>query len=796
MRISRRQFLKGAVIGGVGLALPSIPFRGNVRGALAFYQSPGIPLFKTALRGAGPGGIPVALPGAMPAPVTGVTHYNIGIIQFQDQIVPKTTGLGPTSLWGYAPIKGLGGNIKPTHLSGIIIAKGRSPGVANDKQVPIQISFQNLLLFANKHIIPVDTTLPGANQAVNRTAVHLHGGLVPWISDGGPFDWFGPLGDHGLSFLNNQVLNPIHLPGSAEYYYPMNQSARFMWYHDHAFGITRLNAYAGVASGMLVRDGFEAGLIDSGLPNYIEAGGNELPIVIQDKIFVGPDIKTKDPKWVGGLNLQSVTRNPGSLWYAHTYEPNQIDGSGRWDLGPGGLPLPDPSAIPEFFGDTMLVNGTTFPEATVQARRYRLRLLNACNARFLNLQLYIDDGSPNGITLETDPNNVNFGNPRNTPFVNGATTRPTWLQIGTEGGFLASPKEVPSNTPFLITDPEFLGGGASLDPSQIQKSLIVGPAERPDLIVDFRTVSPGTKVILYNDAPSPFPSGDDRNDYFPGWNTQGQNGNPPGAFGLGNPVNGLTQPGFGPNTRVLMRFSVVAASGQADKPLAINTSTNLAAGIDPTLLPTWGFTNDSILPFTKRFLSLNEYFDEFGRLIQILGNAHDPFGSPYDAAATYLNYGLPPGSKTTVGASVESVHHDDTEVWEIYNTTGDVHPMHFHLVNVQVINRQKFDPLSYPYVPSGDIIPPLANEVGWKETVPMYPGTVTRVIMKFELPVIVDKKLRPVSTKAKGAKGCIQLPIKDGQPPASPRTGGNEYVWHCHILEHEEHDMMHALVVT
>ena len=68
----------------------------------------------------------------------------------------------------------------------------------------------------------------------------------------------------------------------------------------------------------------------------------------------------------------------------------------------GGLSLPDPSAIPEFFGDTMLVNGTTYPEATVQARRYRLRILNACNARFLNLQLYVADGSPNGITLDAN----------------------------------------------------------------------------------------------------------------------------------------------------------------------------------------------------------------------------------------------------------------------------------------------------------------------------------------------------------------------------------------------------------
>ena len=79
---------------------------------------------------------------------------------------------------------------------------------------------------------------------------------------------------------------------------------------------------------------------------------------------------------------------------------------------------------------------------------------------------------------------------------------------------------------------------------------------------------------------------------------------------------------------------------------------------------------------------------------------------------------------------------------------------------------------------TGDIIPPEDNELGWKETVPMYPGTVTRVIMKFDLPKIYK------------ADGVTVVPT-----PPSPRTGGNEYVWHCHILEHEEHDMMRPLVV-
>ena len=67
---------------------------------------------------------------------------------------------------------------------------------------------------ANSHIIPVDTTLPGANQAQNRIAIHLHGGEVPWISDGGPFDWWTPDGTSGLSFLNGPGSILDNIPGN------------------------------------------------------------------------------------------------------------------------------------------------------------------------------------------------------------------------------------------------------------------------------------------------------------------------------------------------------------------------------------------------------------------------------------------------------------------------------------------------------------------------------------------------------------------------------------------------------
>ncbi len=114
-----------------------------------------------------------------------------------------------------------------------------------------------------------------------------------------------------------------------------------------------------------------------------------------------------------------------------------------------------------------------------------------------------------------------------------------------------------------------------------------------------------------------------------------------------------------------------------------------------------------------------------------------------------------------------------TEVWQIANLTGDTHPIHFHLVNVQVLARQPFDATHYHGTPhyTGPARDPARIELGWKETVRMNPGEVTTVIMRFDLPKV------PFSV------------------PSSPRTGGNEYVWHCHILEHEEHDMMRPLVV-
>lgn len=719
--LTRRQFLILGSIVGAGAALPKLAWDTPAAQALAnrssraaLLPSPSLGKFAQNLRGVGPGAIPVAVPDGVRKHGRFVTadHYTIDINQFTDSLHPD---LPPTTLWGFNPQNALGitGVPEQKHLGGIVVTQ---------RGKPVQITFRNNL--PNQHILPIDTSIMGADGAQNRTSVHLHGGLVPWITDGGPFAWWDPQGGQGVSFLNNQILRPGEtVPANeAEYYYPNGHSARFVWYHDHAIGITRLNAYAGIASGYIIRDVFEEKVLVKllGLPKFIENGGRELPIVIQEKLF----------------------NADGSLGY-----PSQYDA----ELAPlpGSPPLPPISCVPEFFGDTMLVNGTVWPKVDVAPRRYRLRILNATQARFLNLQIYEDDGS--GQPDLTKPG-------------------PDFLVFGTEGGFLANPVVVKSNRPFNLP---LMPNGVDPDFGNLQVSLFTGPAERWDVVVDFNGQS-GKKYILFNDAPAPFPMGD--------------------------PTVGDTQ--------IIMRFDVLPddPSIPADPRFFITPNLPIAgnplAGIDkplagpnpakPALLLSWVTTPTAPLPIPTRpgivvrQLTLNEVNDVYGRLIQMLGTnqlvaAPMGFNAPApNFARSYAPDPMNPNDPASIAATpTETPNVGATEVWQIANLTGDTHPMHFHLVNVQIMSRRPFDVAQYtgqaatdPAFPwTGPARGPVATELGWKDTVKMHPGEVTTVIMKFDLP-----------------------PVPFVVQP-SPRTGGNEFVWHCHILEHEEHDMMRPLVV-
>lgn len=687
---SRRTLLKAGALTGLSLSVPGGWIIGQPSVA-AFSQSDKIRKFIRPLRTVG-ADIPIAQPDAVIQPwwQPGVTHYTLGIRQFADQLHPDLPN--PTRLWGF----GQGAASDFRHLGGIIAVK---------RGTPVQITFRNQL--PARHIMPVDRSIMGTEGQDNRADVHLHGGFVPWTSDGGPNAWWDPDGHKGPSFVNNTVLRKGQVvpPNEAEYYYPNNQGSRLVWYHDHSIGTTRLNAYSGIASAYVIYDDYELGLVAANhLPGPLDP--RTVYLVFQDKVFVSDRIERRDPTWP---TIMPHTR-PGDLWYAHQYDP------ARWDLAPDapGGPPPNPSVVPEFFGDTMLVNGTAYPYLEVERRQYRFRLLNACQARFLNPRLVYAK-----LLDDTEPSKV---------------AGPAFVQFGTEGGFLPAPVYLSG------ASPDAPGGPTS-------SQLLLAPAERADLIVDFRDVPAGSKLILLGNAPAPYPEGDSIYDWFPG-----------------NPDTPASNRGLGPNTRTLLQIRVKARKGPADPPI---TLPGRLSPTDPFVIrQRAGVPTPNPAGVPVRRLTLNEGSDEFGRLIQFLGTdtpVNAGFGREYSDQPT------------------EVVNAGSEEVWEILNLTGDTHPIHFHLVNVQVLSRQDFDDLAYfggaPTL-TGPKIAPDDNELGWKETVRMNPAQVTRVWMRFDLPVVPFTV--PVSPHLKDLYGL----------------SGAEYVWHCHILEHEEHDMMRPLVVV
>jgi FtsP/CotA-like multicopper oxidase with cupredoxin domain len=741
--LTRRQVLKTGAAAGAAAGLAW-----GIRRAYPFAQSPtNIRKFVVNLPGLGPSGanqigqyLPLATKTTQMFDGLNTDVYSLGVAQFGEKMHPDLPSA--TLFWGYYDMV----TSDHKYLAGVIVAKRGTPVLLNvTNQLP------------NKTLIPIDPTLDASpTQTVgdlppNRIVTHLHGGFTPWFSDGTPFQWYDPKGLTGVSFMNVPGTSPP--PGTATYYYPMDQSARLVWYHDHAMGITRTNAYAGIASALIITDDFESGLITSGLLPAL-ASALDIPLVIQDKTFVPTNIRTQDPTWPGG--------GAGNLWYPHIYETTQVGGAGpnpscaddpkgRWDYGPCQSPpavlpapsfytLPTPaSVVAEAFFDTVLVNGGVYPVVSVPPKRVRFRMLNGSQARFYHLNLYPEDPSK--------PGEAKVGTPG-----------PKMYQVGTEGGFLPAVAIHNNTTPLPLIAPDSANPDGPFN-------LLLAPAERADVVIDFNSVTPGQTFILYSDATAPFPDGDSRNDYFTGDPDQT-------AFG-GAPT---TLQGFGPNTRTLMKFVVTTGSGDSLSTstwlsqLNMKLKTNfLTTGQQPGLLYNNGDPSvPGPVPYrgpVNRQLTLNEDFDEYGRLIQTMGTL---------TSISKDNQGLNTWGLPYMAAATETPSAGATEVWEIYNLTGDTHPIHFHLVNVQIIQRQAFggDP-AHGLHTVGRPTPPDANELGWKETVRMNPGEVTTVIMQFNLPT---------------------LPAIMGDP-LSPRTGGHEYVWHCHILEHEEHDMMRPLVV-
>ncbi|MCX5852470.1 MAG: hypothetical protein NT072_10535 [Deltaproteobacteria bacterium] len=840
--------------------LPQLDGTGNV------IPGTGIKKFVDSLPGLGPNNannlgqyIPVANPDTLAYP--GSDYYEIAVQEYSEQM---HTDLTPTRLRGYVQLNNgtdtSGANTlapAPIHYLGpmIIAQKDRPVRIKLVNQLPLTANGGDLFL-------PVDTTVMGAGTGPNggtetytqnRAAIHLHGGFTPWISDGTPHQWITPDGENtsypvGLS-LQDVPDMPIPPNGSATLYYPNQQSARLMFYHDHAYGITRLNVYAGEAAGYLLTDPVEQGLINSGI-----IPADQIPLIIQDKTFV-PDtaqLAAEDPTW-DTVNWGA----PGDLWLPHVYMPNQniydltgTNAMGRWDYGPwfwppytgltnGPIPnpyydptnapweppdipgTPNPSIVPEAFMDTPVVNGTAYPVLTVAPKPYRLRVLNACNDRFLNLQLYyVDPLHPTEVKMV--PAFPNSGLPPTWPtdardggVPDPTTAGPDMIQIGTEGGFLPAPAVIPA-TPvgynYNRRDIVVL--------NVLNHALFLGPAERADIIVDFSGVPDGSTLILYNDAPAPVPAFDPRNDYYTGNPDQTDMGGAPS-----------TLEGYGPNTRTIMQIQV---AGTASTPFnltalrtafasSVDTLGNpvpgaFAASQDPIIVPQARynsaynkvFPNDAfariqstslnfttldgtLMSLSMKPKAIQELFEpNYGRMNAILGVELPNTSATIQTTIPYFY--IDPPTETIddslyIGAPVAG---DGTQIWKITHNGVDTHAIHFHLFNVQLINRVGWD---------GAVRPPDANELGWKETIRMNPLEDAIVAMRATDPLLpfgIPDSVRPLNVTAPigSTMGFTNI-----DPNGNPITVTNEltnfgweYVWHCHLLGHEENDMMRPMV--
>lgn len=628
--LKRRYFLQIGALAGTS-ALVRVRFTGTPLAR----PLPGGTLDPTAIQKYGtPLVIPPAMPPTRMKPET--DYYEIAVRQFEQQILPRD--LPPSTVWGYGAIH------QPESFNYPAFT------IEASHRRPIRIKWINSLVDRNgdflPHLLPVDQTLhwanpPGGEQGRDShgtdpgpyrgpvpIVTHVHGNHTFDYSDGYSEAWYLPdarnipagfarEGSFYDYFRAKSPLGDRWGPGNAVFEYPNDQRAGTQWYHDHTVGLTRTNVYAGPVGFYLLRGGpgdMPKGHLPGPAPQVGDRPGRryyEIPLAVQDRSF----------------------NDDGSLFYPAT-RAFFDDFSGPY--------APDtdvpPTWNPEFFGNVIVVNGKAWPVLAVEPRRYRLRILNGCNSRFLIFKLVSTPLAPRP----------------------ASAALPLWV-IGEEGGFLPAPVQL--------------------------DQLLMAPAERADVIVDFTGLPAGKEIYLINEGPdAPF---------------KGQ----PGTFA--DPAT----------TGQVMKFKVVPLT-------STDSSTPPNRLTLPTLSPIGAHSN-------RRQVSLNE---RFSADTQATGPIAALLGTLRGSAPNPLTWDDPITENPAVNA---------VEVWEIYNFTMDAHPIHIHEVQFQVVDRQKI---------VGNPRPPEPWERGFKDTVIAYPEEITRVKAKFDLP--------------------------------------GRYVWHCHMLEHEDNEMM------
>ena len=716
---------------------------------------------------------PLVIPPVMPNKGTS-NHYEIAVRQFQQQILPP--GFPATTVWSYGAAADPTPLIAPSPTSSF-----NYPAFTIETQshTPVIVRWINDLKDTNgnflPHLLPVDQTLHWANppatgcrDGMNRTdcatnnplpytgpvpiVTHVHGAHVDSHSDGYPEAWWLPSANNipsgysmkGRFFDDSTGANPGHL-GYADYFYRNDQPATTLWYHDHTLGMTRANVYAGPAGFWLIRGGIYDGAINSatGLPAVLPGPAPVAGEGVLDLNTPGNPVRHKIREIPIAIQDRSFNAN-GSLFYPASRA--FFDGY----LGPytGSAPISTdiaPIWNPEAFFNTIVVNGRTWPVLEVAPALYRFRLLNGCNSRFLNLALFQVIKDPgNG---QKQKNNAKLR--AELPF----------YQIGAEQGFL--PKVVMVQTGFATTLP---GDGTIppvLTPAQnLQQALLLGPAERADVIVDFRGLSNGTRIRMINTAPdAPFggfpdvPSDPATTGQVMEFVVNHAMWNAPGSTdATATPPQNLVlnaEPPLG-NATVTRNVSLnEEMSGQVCVKVTPSGRIKVVQVFSTPLPEADIITACAAL----KAVPMGPKAAKLG--IVDLTNPAMPMGIPLmweDMEGVTKTFSLP-GGEVMVNVT-ENPSLGNTEEWDIYNFTVDAHPIHLHLVRFQVISRIPIPGVAPVPVPIG-VLP---WERGYKDTVIAYPGEITKVRALFDIPGL--------------------------------------YVWHCHIVEHEDNEMMRPFVVS
>jgi FtsP/CotA-like multicopper oxidase with cupredoxin domain len=517
------------------------------------------------------------------------------------------------------------------------------------------------------------------------------------------------------------------LEGKAVYTYPNVQDAAPTWFHDHVLGATRLNVYAGIAGA------------------YYQV----------DPLFTPPTGMTA----TGLLNGKPTsTGGPATeeLLIPLVIQDRMFDTTGQLFFPAAGfnLNLEHPFWVPEFVGDVIVVNGKAWPKVTVEPKRYRFLVLNGSNARTYELFL------ANPITKVMGP--------------------AIWV-IGNDQGFLEKPVQV---------DPNALANN----------KLVVMPGERYEIIIDFAGQPAGTTLVMRNTARTPYPGGATASGSTTGRVVQ---------FVVGAAAPGFVDNSYNPAGGTPIRAPLVRLSDPATGTLALKAGTNPPAPIDVNV---------------RRQLTLNEVVTLLGPIEILMNNTTYTGKESWEKRqAQNISDFAPVTTEWNTTYYSEQPQEGQTEIWEIVNLTADAHPIHPHLVAFQILNRQAFDfkaydayynslfptrlyepafgpPCNYttgcavppfkgkpPVPPPGTLVggnpdvtyflkgpvkPPSPAEQGWKDTAISYPGEVLRLLIRFAPTHL------PNTT-----------PAADAFYEFNP-SEGHGYVWHCHIIDHEDNEMM------